>query len=66
VKPGDAALKAAVAEINAGRLDVYRQAAAKNAVTVEAAGAAAYQSVIQAKVKIGEYYRPVGGAWVRK
>jgi uncharacterized protein YdbL (DUF1318 family) len=66
VKLGEVALKAAVAEINAGRLDVYRQAAAKNAVTVDAAGAAAYQSVIQGKVKIGEYYKPVGGAWVRK
>lgn len=66
VKPGDAALKAAVAEINAGRLEVYRQAAAKNAVTVEAAGAAAFQSVILGKVRIGEYYRPAGGAWVRK
>lgn len=66
VKPGDAALKAAVAEINAGRLEVYHQAAAKNAVTVEAAGAAAFQSVILGKVKIGEYYRPAGGAWVRK
>ena len=66
VKPGDPALKAAVAEINAGRMEVYRQAAAKNAVTVEAAGAAAYQSVILAKVKIGEFYKPVGGAWVRK
>lgn len=66
VKPGDAALKAAVSEINAGRLDVYRQAAARNAVTVEAAGAAAFQSVIQGKVKIGEFYKPVGGSWVRK
>lgn len=66
VKAGDNDLKGAVAEINAGRLEVYRQAAAKNGVTVEAAGAAAFQSVILSKVKIGEYYKPAGGTWVRK
>ena len=66
VKPGDAALKAAVAEINAGRTQVYAQAAAKNGVTAEAAGAAAFQSVVMAKLKAGEFYKPAGGGWVRK
>ena len=66
VKPGDAALQSAVAEINAGRADVYRQAAAKNGVTPEAAGASAFQSVIMSKIKPGEYYKPAGGGWVRK
>ena len=66
VKPGDAALKAAVAEINAGRAQVYAQAAAKNGVTAEAAGAAAFQSVVMAKLKAGEFYKPAGGGWVRK
>lgn len=66
VKSGDPGLRAAVAEINAGRLEVYRQAAAKNGVTVEAAGAAAFQSVILSKIKIGEFYKPAGGGWVRK
>jgi uncharacterized protein YdbL (DUF1318 family) len=66
VKPGDAAVKAAVAEINAGRAALYRQAAAKNGVSVEAAGAAAYTTVVQAKLKPGEFYKPNGGGWVRK
>lgn len=62
----DAAVKAAMAEINAGRAQVYAQAAAKNGVTPEAAGAAAYASVISAKLKPGEFYKPNGGGWVRK
>lgn len=66
VKGGSPALQAAVAEINAGRAEVYRQAAAKNGVTPEAAGASAFQSVIMGKVKPGEYYKPNGGGWVRK
>lgn len=66
VKAGDAAIKAAVAEINAGRAQVYAQAAAKNGVTPEAAGAAAFQSVVMARLKPGEFYKPAGGGWVRK
>ena len=62
----DAATKAAVAEINAGRAEVYAQAAAKNAVSVEAAGAAAFQSVILGKLKVGEFYKPATGVWTRK
>jgi len=66
VASGDGATKAAVAEINAGRAEVYRQAAAKNNVTPEAAGAAAFQSVVRGKLKPGEFYKPAGGGWVRK
>lgn len=62
----DPALKAAVAEINAGRAQLYREAAAKNGVSPEAAGAAAFNTVVKAKLKPGEYYRPNGGGWVRK
>ena len=62
----DTALKAAVQEINEGRAALYRQAAAKNGVPVEAAAAAAYTSVVQAKLKPGEFYKPAGGGWVRK
>ncbi|MBX3485033.1 YdbL family protein [Phenylobacterium sp.] len=67
VKPSsDTALKAAVDEINEGRMALYRQAAAKNGVPVEAAGAAAYTSVVQANLKPGQYYKPAGGGWVKK
>ena len=62
----DPAIKAAVADINAGRAQLYDQAAAKNGVTSAAAGAAAYQSVVQAKLRPGDYYRPTGGGWARK
>lgn len=63
---GDPAVEAAVAEINAGRAQLYRGAAAKNGVTPEAAGAAAYQSVVQLKLRPGDYYQSSDGRWVRK
>lgn len=67
VKPtADTALRAAVQEINEGRAALYRQAAAKTGVSVEAAGASAFNTVVQSRLKPGEYYRPAGGGWVRK
>ena len=62
----DPAIKSAVDEINAGRAQLYAQAAAKNGVTPAAAGAAAYESVVKGKLRPGDYYRPAGGAWTRK
>ena len=62
----EAEVEAAVAEINAGRAQLYRQAAAKNGVSVEAAGAAAYESVVQLRLRPGDYYQSQSGAWVRK
>jgi len=66
VKPGDAATRAAVAEINAGRRQVYAQTAAKNGVPLEAAGAATFKAVVQGLLKPGEYYQNAGGSWVQK
>ncbi|MFT4074189.1 MAG: YdbL family protein [Asticcacaulis sp.] len=63
---GDAATKAAVDEINAGRSSVYGQAAAKNGVSPEAAGISAFANVIQPKLKAGEYYQDASGNWVKK
>ncbi len=62
----DPGLRGAVAEINAGRAQLYREAAAKNGVSPEVAGASAYTNVVQARIKPGEYYRPAGGGWMRK
>jgi uncharacterized protein YdbL (DUF1318 family) len=62
----DPAIKAAVAETNAGRAEIYQQAAAKNGVTPAAAGAAAFESVVKAKLRSGDYYKPAGGGWVKK
>jgi uncharacterized protein len=63
---GDAAVRAAVAEINAGRSQLYAQAAAKNGVTPAAAGASAFTTVVQTRLKPGEYYQNASGAWVKK
>jgi len=63
---GDAALKAAVAEINAGRAELYRQAAARNDVAPEVAGVSAFKAVIEGKIAPGEYYRTPDGDWVKK
>ncbi len=62
----DAALKAAVDEINNGRREVYTQAAAKNNVSVDAAGISAYTNVIVPKLAAGQYYQDGTGAWVKK
>ena len=66
VNVADPALKAAVAEINAGRAQVYREAAARTGATPEAAGASAFINAILPKLPPGQYYRPNGGGWVRK
>jgi uncharacterized protein YdbL (DUF1318 family) len=62
----DPAVKAAVAEINAGRLALYRQAAATNGVTPEAAGASAFQGTVMGLLKPGQFYKPAGGGWMKK
>ncbi len=65
VSGGDAATRAAVAEINAGRAAAYRDAAAKTGVTAEAAGEAAYRQLL-ARMPAGQFYKPAGGGWTRK
>jgi uncharacterized protein YdbL (DUF1318 family) len=62
----DAGLKAAVDEINAGRRDVYAQAAAKNSVSADAAGISAFTNVILPKLAAGSYYQDGSGTWVKK
>jgi len=52
--------------VNAGRSQLYRQAAARNGVTVAAAGAAAFTEVVSTRLRPGEYYQSSAGAWVRK
>jgi uncharacterized protein YdbL (DUF1318 family) len=62
----DPALRQAVAEINAGRAQVYREAAARSGATPEAAGASAFVNAIQPRLTPGQYYKPAGGGWTRK
>jgi hypothetical protein len=61
----DAALRAAVTEINAGRKQVYSDTAAKTGVTIEAAGEATARQLI-ARVPSGQFYKPLGGVWSKK
>ena len=65
VNGGDAALRSAVAEINAGRAAVYRETAAKTGVTPEAAGQATAVQLF-GRVQPGQYYKPLNGAWTKK
>jgi uncharacterized protein YdbL (DUF1318 family) len=65
VSGGDAALRAAVAELNAGRAAAYRDAAAKTGVTPDAAGQATARQLI-ARLPAGQYYKGDGGAWTKK
>jgi uncharacterized protein len=61
----NAAVTAAVSDINAGRAEAYRQTAAKSGVTPEAAGqAVAIQ--LQSRMPSGQYFKPLGGSWVQK
>ena len=61
----DPAVTAAVNEINAGRANLYAQTAAKSGVTRDAAGQATGAQLI-AKVPGGQYFKPLGGGWVRR
>jgi uncharacterized protein YdbL (DUF1318 family) len=62
----DPALRQAVAEINAGRAQVYREAAAKSGATPQAAGASAFVNAIQPRIAPGQFYKPNGGGWTKK
>ena len=62
----DGALKKAVDEINSGRHDVFAQAAAKNGVSIEAAGISAYANVILPKLNPGDFYQDAAGVWKKK
>ena len=61
----DAALKTAVAAINAGRAAAYADTAAKTGVTAEAAGQATARQ-LYARIPAGQWYKPLGGSWTRK
>ena len=63
--PGDPALAAAVARINAARRQAYQDVAARTGVTPDAAGVAAAKLLI-AKVPAGEYYATPDGQWVKR
>ena len=65
VSGGDAALRAAVAEINTGRAAAYKDIAAKSGVTPDAAGQATAKQ-LYARLAPGQYWKPLDGGWTKK
>ena len=65
VGSADSAVRAAVAEINAGRVQAYQDIAAKTGVTPAAAGEATAQQLI-GRLAPGGYYKPLNGSWTQK
>ena len=61
----DPGLAAAVAAINAGRMQVYRETAMRTGVTVEAAGQATAQQLF-ARLPAGQFFKPLNSNWTRK
>jgi len=61
----DAAITAAVNDINAGRANVYADTAAKTGVTRDAAGQATGAQLI-GRVPPGQFFKPMGGGWTKK
>ncbi len=59
------AVKAAVADINAGRAKAYQDIAAKTGVAESAAGEATARQ-LEARVPPGGYFKPLGGGWTKK
>ncbi|MFY8210524.1 MAG: YdbL family protein [Caulobacter sp.] len=65
VSGGDAALRAAVTEINTGRAAAYKDIAAKTGATPEAAGQATAKQ-LYARLAPGQYWKPLDGGWIKK
>ncbi len=64
VSGADPAVRAAMAEINAGRAQAYRDAAARSGATPDAAGQATARQ-LEDRLGPGEYFRSASGQWVR-
>jgi uncharacterized protein len=61
----DAPLKAAVAEINAGRAELYAEVAARYGIDPAVVGAASFQQRFDV-IEPGQWYRNVDQVWMRK
>ena len=60
-----AAIRAAMAEMNAGRAELYRQAAVAAGTDTAAAGASSFQQRFSS-IPAGQWYRDAGGSWRQK
>jgi uncharacterized protein YdbL (DUF1318 family) len=61
-----AEVREAVEAVNAARRAVYAQAAAQNNVSVDAAGATAFQTQYLPRIASGQWYQDASGAWIQK
>lgn len=61
----DPALAAAVAAINSGRMQAYRDTAMRTGVSADAAGQATAQQLFS-RLPSGQYFKPLNGDWTRK
>lgn len=59
------AIRAAMAEMNAGRAELYRQAGQAAGTTTAAAGASSYQQRFSG-IPAGQWYRDANGTWRQK
>lgn len=59
------AIRAAMAEMNAGRAELYRQAAQSAGTDTAAAGASSYQQRFSS-IPAGQWYRDASGTWRQK
>lgn len=58
-------VRAAVAEINAGRAEAFKDTAAKTGVAADAAGAAVAKQLFD-RLPAGYHYRTADGRWLKK
>lgn len=59
------AIRAAMAEMNSGRAELYRQAGQAAGTTAAAAGASSYQQRFSS-IPAGQWYRDASGVWRQK
>lgn len=62
----DAALRAAVEAMNAGRRQAYAERAAAAGTTAEVAGARMFESQLLPRITSGQWYRNAAGQWVQR
>ena len=60
-----AGIRAAMAEMNAGRAELYRQAGQSAGTTAAAAGASSFQQRFSG-IPAGQWYRDTNGTWRQK
>jgi uncharacterized protein YdbL (DUF1318 family) len=58
-------IRAAVAEINAGRAEAFKEAGAKAGTPADAAGAATAKLLFE-RIPAGQFYKTADGRWLKK